>query len=89
MLISNLSTFKFVKTDALNLGYGHILKQKNDKKEQIVAFTSKHWNFVQQNYLTIKKEILAIVLCVQKFQYDLLNQKFIICVDYKFVKDIL
>ena len=33
--------FKIVETNASNLGYGGILEQK---KEQIVAFASKHWN---------------------------------------------
>lgn len=45
-------------------------------KEHVVAYTSKHWNPAQQKYSTIKKEVLAIVLCISKFQYDLLNQKF-------------
>ena len=40
-------------------------------------------------YSTIKKEVLAIVLCISKFQSDLLNQKFLIRVDCKSTKDIL
>jgi len=81
--------FKIVETDASDLGYGGILKQRIDKKEQVIAYTSKHWNPAQQNYSTVKKEILAIVLCVSKFQSDLLNQNFLICVDCKSAKDIL
>ena len=38
---------------------------------------------------TIKKEILAIVLSINKFQSDLLNQKFLLRVDCKSAKDIL
>ncbi|KAG4980251.1 hypothetical protein JHK82_033487 [Glycine max] len=38
---------------------------------------------------TSKKLILAIVLCISKFQSDLLNQKFLIRVDCKSAKDIL
>ena len=52
---------KIIETDASNLGYGGILKQTKNNKEQIIAFASKHWNNSQQNYSTIKKEILAIV----------------------------
>ena len=33
----------------------------------------------QSNYCTIKKEILSIILCVDKFQTDLLNQKKFCC----------
>ena len=53
-------------------------------------FYVKWWvNPAQQNYSTVKKEILAIVLCVSKFQSDLLNQNFLICVDCKSAKHIL
>ncbi|XLU54535.1 hypothetical protein S245_049183, partial [Arachis hypogaea] len=81
--------FKVVETDASDLGYGDILKQKLHDKECIIAFTSKHWNSTQQKYSTIKKEILAIVLCITKFQSDLLNQKFLVRVDCKSAKDVL
>ncbi|XLU65356.1 hypothetical protein S245_024565, partial [Arachis hypogaea] len=47
------------------------------------------YNSTQQNYSTIKKEILAIVLCITKFQSDLLNQKFLVRLDCKSAKDIL
>ena len=36
-----------------------------------------------------KKEILAIVLCIQKFQEDVYNKKFLIRVDCKSAKEIL
>ncbi|XLU50036.1 hypothetical protein S245_044850, partial [Arachis hypogaea] len=81
--------FKIVETDASDLGYGGILKQKLHDKYCIIAFTSKHWNSTQQKYSTIKKEILAIVLCITKFQSDLLNQKFLVRVDCKSAKDVL
>ena len=41
------------------------------------------------NYSTIKKEILAIVLCIQKFQSDVFNTKFLLRVDCKSAKEIL
>ena len=57
--------------------------------EQIVRFHYGVWNKVQSNYSTIKKEILSIVLCIDKFQTDLLNQKFLIRFDCKFAKYVL
>lgn len=48
-----------------------------------------HENITQQKYSTVKQEVLAIVLCVSKFQDDLLNQHFLIRVDCKSAKDIL
>ena len=41
------------------------------------------------HYSTIKKEILSIVLCISKFQSDLLNQKFLIRIDCKSAKHVL
>ena len=41
------------------------------------------------NYSTGKKEILAIVLCIQKFQSDVFNKKFLLRVDCKSAKEIL
>ena len=36
-----------------------------------------------------KKEILAIVLCIQKFQSDVFNKKFLLRIDCKSAKEIL
>ena len=62
---------------------------KGDVKEQIVRFHSGSWSATQQNYNTIQKEILSIILCVSKFQNDLFNQKFLIRVDCKSAKEVL
>ena len=43
----------------------------------------------QQNYSTVKKKILSIVLCVSKFQDDLFYKIFLLCIDCKSVKEIL
>lgn len=45
------------------------------QKLYYVCFTSGTWNPAQKNYSTIKKEILAIVLSIHKFQLDILNKK--------------
>ena len=41
------------------------------------------------SYSTDKKEILAIVLCIQKFQSDVFNKKFLLRGDCKSAKEIL
>ena len=78
--IPTVGAFKIVETDASDIGYGGILKQRVslESPEQIVCFYSGIWNNAQLNYSTIKKEILSIVLCISKFQSDLLNQKFLL-----------
>ncbi|CAI0401283.1 unnamed protein product, partial [Linum tenue] len=80
---------KIVEIDASDLGYGGILKQIQNDKELLVSFTSKHWNPTQINYSTVKKELLAIVLCISKFQHDLLNQNFLLRIDCQSAKYIL
>ena len=78
--IFTINAFKIVETDASDIGYGGILKQhvSPDSPEQIVRFHSGVWNNAQINYSTIKKEILFVILCISKFQSDLLNQKFLL-----------
>ena len=91
IVIPSPHAFKIVEIDASDIGYSGILKQvaKDDAKEQIVIFHSSSWITTQQNYSTIKKEILFIILCVSKFQNDLFNQKFLIRVDCKSAKEVL
>lgn len=89
LYILDQDAFKIIETDASDYGYGGILKQRKDSKEQLVRFTSGTWNDAQKNYSTIKKEILAIVKVVSKFQGELLNQKFLLRIDCKAAKDVL
>ncbi|CAN1262230.1 hypothetical protein LINPERPRIM_LOCUS11202 [Linum perenne] len=81
--------FKIVETDASNLGCGGTLKQIHNNKEQLVRYTSGVWQGLRVNYSTVKKGVLSIVLCVQKFESDLINKKFLIRVDYQAIKGIL
>ena len=55
----------------------------------MVRFTLGTWNNAQLNYNTIKKKILSIILCISKFQDDILSQEFLLRVDCKSVKSIL
>ena len=89
--IPTINSYKIVETDGFDIGYGGILKQKIDLDsfEQIIRFHSSVWTKAQSNYSTIKKEILFIVLCVSKFQIDLLNQKFLIRIDCKSAEHVL
>jgi hypothetical protein len=47
-----INSFKIVETNASDIGYGSILKQKTnlDSPEQIVRFHSSVWNKAQNNY---------------------------------------
>jgi hypothetical protein len=89
--ITNPSWFKIVKTDAFNIGYGGILKQKNPHKsnEELIRFNYGLWNDAQKIYSTIKKEVLSVVKCILKFQDDLLNQKFLLRINCSVVNQVL
>jgi len=79
-----------VETDASDIGYGGILKQKLESQhEHLVRFHSGLWHGPQQKYSTIKKEILSIVLCISKFQDDLFLKKFLLRIDCKSAKEVL
>jgi len=57
--------FMIIETETFDIRYSGILKQRLDsKKEQLVRFHFGLWHGPQQKYSTIKKEILAIVLCI-------------------------
>ena len=81
--------FPIIEIDASNIGYGGILKQDFEEKISIVRFHSGVWSGSQENYSTIKKEILAIVLYIQKFQSDVFNKTFLLRVNCKSAKEIL
>ena len=89
--IPTISAFKIVETNASDIGYGGILKEKvsSESRKQIVRFYSGIWNNAQLNYSTTKKEILSIVQCISKFQRDLLNQKFLLRIDCKSAKYVI
>ena len=87
--ILHLEAFPIIETYVSNIGYGGILKQDFEEKISIVRFYSGVWIGSQENYSTIKKEILSIVLCIQKFQNDVFNKRFLLRVDCKSAKEIL
>ncbi|CAN4118010.1 unnamed protein product [Withania somnifera] len=72
--IPNPNFIMIVETDASEVGYGGILKQKEflNSIEQLVRYTCGIWNSAQRNYSVVKKEVLSIVICVSKFQMILL-----------------
>ncbi|GAV76427.1 hypothetical protein CFOL_v3_19901, partial [Cephalotus follicularis] len=82
--------FKIVETNTSNIGYGSNLKQFVDNKEQLVQYISRTWNNAQKNYVTIKKDILIIVLCIHKFQttYNAFSDNNLIFDDLILTKDV-
>jgi len=85
----NPHAFMIVQTDASDKGFGGILKQRLEPNpEHLVRFHSGTWTGPQVRYSTIKKEVLAIVLCISKFQGDLHFKKFLLRIDSKSAKEV-
>ena len=59
-----------IAVDASDSAAGAVLQQKNDHSdiEHPVAYFSKKFNKHQQNYSTIEKELLALILALQHFE---------------------
>ena len=47
------------------------------------------YGITHKKIILLSKKKLSIVLCIQKFQSDIFNKKFILCVDCKSAKEIL
>ena len=87
--IPHSNALLIVESDASNLGYGGILKQEYNNQVHIVRYHSGIWLGAQINYSTVKKEVLSIVLCISKFQSDLINKKFLLKIDCKAAKELI
>ena len=89
--IPDTDAFMIVETDASEIGYGGLLKQKlfSSLKEQIVKYDLGIWSKSQKKHSVIKKEILLIVLCITKSQDDLFSKIFLLQTDCKVAKLVL
>lgn len=58
--VSNGEFLKIVETNASQIGWGAVLKQKNTYgQEEVIQFSSGLWSTTEQNYTALKKEIKA------------------------------
>ncbi|CAG8599587.1 7023_t:CDS:2 [Rhizophagus irregularis] len=72
----------FLYTDALIIGLGVILAQKNDDQEHVIAYASETLIPAEKNYTITELECLAIVWAVKYFQHYLCESKFTIITDH-------
>ena len=68
-------------TDSSDLAAGAVLSQIQDGKERIIAFGSKALSKSQRAYCSTYKELLAIVIFLQKFRPYLLDREFVVRTD--------
>ncbi|RDX65569.1 Retrovirus-related Pol polyprotein, partial [Mucuna pruriens] len=77
--------------DACNLALGAILGQSAGVSQlvHVIAYASRTMDSAQQNYITIEKELLAIVFVLNKFRTYLLGSRIIVFSDHATLKYLL
>jgi len=80
---------KIVESDASDIGWGGVLKQKVGKEEQVVQFASGVWNPTEQKYSVIEREVKAAWNCISKFAVYFINKPFLLRSDASAMKKVL
>ena len=75
-----------IMCDASDYAMGAVLGQKVDKMVRVIYYSSKTFNEAQDNYSTIKKEMLAMIFACEKFRPYILGSHVIIHTDHAAIK---
>ena len=78
-----------IMCDASDYAIGAVLGQTKDKKHHAIAYASKTLTRAQLNYVTTKKELLAIVFAIDKFRSYLVGVMIIVYTDHAALKYLL
>ena len=78
-----------IMCDASDFAVGAVLGQRIDKKLTAICYASKTLAEAQLNYTTTEKELLAVVLALEKFRSYILGSKIIIYTDHTALKYLL
>ncbi|GBG87178.1 hypothetical protein CBR_g44913 [Chara braunii] len=79
-----------VSTDAGPCSVGGLLSQKDaGRKERPLRFESRTFNTVERNYSQFKKEVLAVLRCLDTFRHYIYGRRFILRVDPTAVASVL
>ena len=72
--------------DASDYAVGAVLRQRVDKKLNVIQYASKTLDGAQRNYATTKKEFLAVVFSCDKFRPYIVDSKVTIHTDHAAIK---
>ena len=75
-----------IMCDASDYAMGAVLGQRTEKIFKAIYYGSKTFNLAQENYFTIKKEMLAMVCTCEKFRPYILGSHVIIHTDHAIIK---
>ena len=68
--------------DVSDYAMGAVLGQRTDKTFRAIYYASKTFNEALENYLTVEKEILAMVFACEKFRSYILGSHVIVHTDH-------
>jgi predicted aspartyl protease len=69
-------------TDDSNHGIGAVLSQVQNGMERPIAYASRTYNRPEKNYCVTRKELLAVVYFLKRFQQYLLGRPFVVRTDH-------
>jgi hypothetical protein len=72
--------------DASDYAIGAVLGKTNYKKHHAITYVSKTLTGAQLNYATTEKELLAVVIAIDKFRSYLVGAKVIVFTDHAALK---
>ena len=68
--------------DSSDYAVGAVLGQTKDKKHHTIVYASKTLTGAQLNYVTMEKEVLAVVFAIDKFRSYLVGAKVVVYTDH-------
>ena len=78
-----------IETDASKYGVGGVLSQIRDNKWHPVSYFSKHLSKTESNYSASEREMLAIVLSIERFKQYVYGRQVVILSDHQPLKYLL
>ena len=75
--------------DASDYAIGVVLCQRKNKQPHVIYYTSRTLNDAQLNYSTTEKELLDVVVALDKFRSYLIGTKVIVYSDHAALKYLL
>lgn len=80
--LSRFSKELIIFTDASYYGAGSVQSQMHNVTDKPMAYVSRNFNRAESNYLTIEKEVTAIIFGIYLFKHYLQNNLIVIISDH-------